>query len=269
MQEIILQFFMVVILFSLVSCSGESETVFDNTEYEMYVTSEPILPQEISVEAEEVAETALPHPFAAALKEFMAGYDGVVRAYLATLDDDGTMGLLIRPTTKVRVFDYGWEEYMYVYRHFGTVFYMQDGELIQISAPGFVAGRYNRLLERLYAHTHIVEIIWKLEYCRWEISTQLDYFSDAYIFYLINGWDNGFFDERNFVAERLDECDITLEIIANRESRAEYARERYGLVALPPPNFGHMYNTDDQTAQILAMTINCVPSLATIIYDYH
>jgi hypothetical protein len=225
MRRIILQFFMLVILLSLVSCG------------------------------EEVEEYALPHPFAAALGEFMSDYDGVVRAYLATLDGSGTMGLLIRPTTKVRVFDYGWEEYVYVYRDFGTVFYMQDGELREIFAPGFVAGRYNRLLERLYAHTHIAEIIWKLEDGRWEISTQLDYFSDAYIFYLNNGWDNGFFDER------LEECDITIEMIANREARAKYARERYGLVALPPPNFGHMYNTDDQTARILAMTVNCVPDL--------
>ena len=39
--------------------------------------------------------SANPHPFATALREYMAGYDGVVRAYLATLDDDGTIGVLV------------------------------------------------------------------------------------------------------------------------------------------------------------------------------
>ena len=246
MRKIILQFFMIIILFSLVSCGGEGETVhFDNAEYEPY-----------------------PHPFAAALKKFMADYDGIVRAYLTTLDDDGTIGVLVRPTTKVMVFDYWYEEYVYVYRHFGTLFYIQDGELFQIDVPGFVAGRYNRLLSRYQAHTHIVEIIWKLEYGKWETSTRLEYFSDAYLFWLFNGCDNGFFDELNFVAEHLDECDITAESIALRDTRAEYAREKYGLVALLPPDFGHMHNTEDHTAQILAMTINCVPSLSATICDY-
>ena len=103
-----------------------------------------------------------------------------------------------------------------------------------------------------------------MEYGRWETSTRLEYFSDAYLFWLFNGYDNEFFDERNFVAEHLDECEITLELIAYRDARAEYAREKYGLVALQPPNFGHMHNTEDHTAQILAMTINSIPSLSAI-----
>jgi len=266
MRKLFLQCFMIIILFSLVSCSGESDAIyFDNAEYEPYIPSEPILPQEIIEDAD---DSTLPHLFAAALEEFIAGYNGDVRAYLATLDDDGTMGVLARPTTKVKVFDYWYDEYVYVLRHFGTLFFMHCGELLQADAPGFVAGRYNRLLSRFYGHTHIVEVIWKMENGRLETSTRLEYFSDAYIFYLINGWDNGFFDERNFDAALLDECDITTELIALREVRAEYAREKYGLVALPPPNFGHMHNTKDQTAQILAMTINCVPSLAATLYDY-
>ncbi|MCL2372945.1 MAG: hypothetical protein FWC78_06040 [Defluviitaleaceae bacterium] len=284
MRKIILQLFVAIILFSLVSCGGGSKAVyFDNAEYEPYMPREPIMPQEIPVEVEEtivnaeVAEktpfeyddgTTLPHPFAVALKAFMADYDGVVRAYLTTLDDDGTIGVFVRPTTKIGVFDYWYEEYMYIYRHFGTVFYIQDGELFQIDPWGFVAGRYNRLLSRYQAHTHIVEIIWKLEYGRWETSTRLEYFSDAYLFSLFNGSDNGFFDERNFDAERINYCDATLEHIAFRDTRAEYAREKYGLVALPPPNFGHIHNTEDHTAQILAMTINCVPSLSTATYGY-
>ena len=77
-----------------------------------------------------------------------------------------------------------------------------------------------------------------------EISTRLEYFSDEYLSTLFDG------------------NDVVAEFIAERDAFAEYAREKYGLVALPPPNFGHMQNTEDQTAQILAVTINCVPSLA-------
>ena len=188
-----------------------------------------------------------PHPFATALKEYMAGYDGVVRAYLVTLDDDGTMGVLTtRPTTRLLV-DYDSGEYGY--GPSGMLFYIQYGDLFQIDVSDwsnwlFVSGRYNRLVERIYAHTHIVEFIYKLEFSRLEISTHLEYFSDEYLSYLF------------------DEYDVVAEIIAERDAHAEYAREKYGLVALSPPNFGHIQNTEDQTAQILAMTVNCVPSLA-------
>jgi len=185
-----------------------------------------------------------PHPFATALMDYMADYDGVVRAYLATLDDDGTMGVLTtRPTTSV-LFDYDSREYRY--NPSGTLFYIQDGDLFQLDVSGwlFVSGRYNRLMARHYGHTHIVEIIYKLEFGRLETSTRLEYFSDEYLSMLF------------------DEYDVVAEVIAERDARAEYAREKYGLVAQLPPNFGHMRNTEDQTAQILAMTINCVPSLA-------
>jgi len=183
------------------------------------------------------------HPFATALREYMAGYDGVVRAYLVTLDDDGTIGVLTtRPTTSVLIdYDTG----TYAYGPSGMLFYMQDGELFQIDVSGwfFVAGRYNRLMERLCTHTHIIEIIYKLEFGRLEISTRLEYFSDEYLSMLF------------------DNYDIVAEFIAERDALAEYAREKYRLVGLLPPNLGHMRNTADQTAQILAMTINCVPSL--------
>ena len=191
-----------------------------------------------------VIETTLPHPFATALREYMAGYEGVVRAYLATLDDDGTMGVLTtRPTSRVLV-DYDTREYRY--NPSTTLFYIQDGDLFQIDVSGwlFVSGRYNRLMERLYTHTHVVEFIYKLEFGRLEISTRLEYFSDEYLSYLFDG-----------------DYDIVAERIAERDALAEYAREKYGLVALPPPNFGHTRNAEDQTAQILAMTTNCVPSL--------
>ena len=101
------------------------------------------------------------------------------------------------------------------------------------------------LMSRIHTHTHTVEFIYKLESGRLEISTRLEYFSDEYLSMLF------------------DEYDVVAKFIAERDALAEHAREKYGLVALPPPNFGHMRNTQDQTAQILAMTIDCVPNLTT------
>ena len=192
---------------------------------------------------EDVPMPTDPHPFATALREYMAGYDGVVRAYLATLDDGGTMGVLTtRPTTRILV-DYDSGEYGY--GSSGTLFYLQDGDLVQIDVSGwlFVAGKYNRLMERIYTHTHVVEFIYKLEFGRLEISTRLEYFSDEYLSML--------YDDYNVVTES----------IAERNASAEYAREKYGLVALPPPSFGHMRNAEDQTVQILTMTINCANTM--------
>jgi len=186
-----------------------------------------------------------PHPFATALKDYMEDYDGVVRAFLVTLDDDGTMGVLAtRPTTRELV---GYDSEEYGYGFSGTLFYIQDGELFQIDASWlFVSGKYNRLVDRVHGHTHEAEFIFKLEFGRLETSTRLEYFSDEYLEYLSDG-------NYDWLAERIFE----------RDSRAAYAREKYGLVSLLPPNFGHMRNTQDQTAQILAMTANCVPSLDT------
>ena len=178
----------------------------------------------------------------------MEDYDGIVRAFLVTLDDDGTMGVLAtRPTTRELV-DYDSEEYGYGFS--GTLFYIQDGALSQMDLWGwgspFVSGRRNRLMSRFHGHTHEVEFIFKLEFGRLETSTRLEYFSDEYLEYLSDG-------NYDWLAERIFE----------RDSRAAYAREKYWLVSLLPPNFGHMRNTQDQTAQILAMTVNCVPSLDT------
>jgi hypothetical protein len=262
MRKIILLFFMVFILLFLMSCGKESETVhFNNAEYESSKQSELILSEEIIADealqevyaeetpVEDVDETTLLHPFATALMEYIEGYEGDVLAYLATLDDDGTMGVLTtRPTTRYRVWNDYDDSYDYAYGISGTLFYMQDDEVFQIDVSDrwlFVAGRYNRLMVRQYGHTHIVEIIYKLESDRLETSTRLEYFSDEYLSMLF------------------DDDDIVAELATERDALAEYARERYGLIAQPPPNFGHMQNTEDQTAQILSMTINCVPSLAT------
>jgi len=263
MRKIILQLFMISILLSFVSCSGGSEPAYlGNVEPEPNTAviesleenaqdAEPyyaniydtFIPFYEPYPYENVQMSTAPHPFATALKEYMVGYDGVVRAYFTTLDDDGTMGVLTtRPTTRVLV-DYDHGEYGY--GPSGMLLYMQDGELFQVDVSGwlFVSGKYNRLVQRLYAHTHIVEFIYKLEFGRLEISTRLEYFSDEYLLYL------------------LDDYDAAAESIARRDALAEYAREKYGLVALLPPNLGHMRNAEDQTAQILAMTINCVPKL--------
>jgi len=215
----------------LTACNGENDGTANREENASRLTIR------YAYDIHEEFITALPHPFATALKEYIAGYDGDVRAYLTTLDDDGTMGVLTtRPTTRALVdYDTG----AYAYGPSGMLFYIQDGNLFQIDVSGwfFVAGRYNRLMERLDAHTHTVEIIYKLEFGRLEISTRLEYFSDEYLLYL------------------LGEYEAVAESIAKRDALAEYAGEKYGLVALPPPGLGHMRNTEDQTAQILAMTI--------------
>jgi len=222
-----------VTLFVFTACNRSIDIITPPIEAEEVVEEIPI---------KDVDETTLPHPFATALREYMEGYDGVVRAYLTTLDDDGTMGVLTSKTPILEFSEY-WEEY--IYRHPGTLFYMQDGGLVQVDTEGlFVSGRYNRLMRRFYTHTFMVEIVYKLESGRLEISTQLEYFSDDYLSML--------FDDDGVIAER----------IAERDARAEYAREKYGFVAVLPSYLGHMPNTQDQTAQILAMTINCVPSLA-------
>jgi len=241
-------FVLLLVMLFMVACSSAE---YEEVNCETYEASIPIetkvyLPPmltPVSHPHENVLMLANPHPFATALREYMANYDGMVRAYLATLDDDGTIGVLTtRPTTRILV-DYDSGEY--AYGPSGTLFYMQDGDLFQIDVCGwlFVAGRYNRLMERLYAHTHIVEFIYKLEFGKLEISTRLEYFSDEYLSMLFNDYD------------------IVAEFIAERYGLAEYAREKYGLVAQLSPNFGHMRNTDDQTALILAMTMDCVPSL--------
>ena len=183
----------------------------------------------------------IPHPFAVALKEYMANYDDVVSAYLVTLDDNGAIGVLTsRIPVMVRQLWNEPDEYIYFYEPLGTLFYLQNDELYQMNANRvFVSGRYNRLLSRIYAHTHIVEFVYKLEYNKLVVSTRLEYFSDDYLLYL------------------LDDYDIAAKFITERD----YIREKYGLGAPLPLHMGRMQNTECQTAQILAMTINCIPRI--------
>jgi len=181
-----------------------------------------------------------PHPFAEALREYMENYIGIIHANLVTLDDDGKVGVLVSRTPTLEFSEY-WEEYVFVRP--GTLFFIQDGELFQFETLDFfVSGRYNRLMGRYSRHTYMVEVVFKLESGRLEDSTRLEYFSDEYLSILF------------------DNYDVVAEFIAERDARAEYAREKYGLVALLPPLHGHMRNTQDQTEQILAMTVDCAPS---------
>ena len=192
---------------------------------------------------DEVIEGAiLPHPFATALAEYMDDYDAIVHAFLVTLDDSGAIGILTtRPATGI-LFDYDSGEYRY--NPSGVLFYMRNGELAQIDVSDrwlFAAGRYHRLMERLETHIHVVDIIYTLEDGRLEEVMRLEYLSEEYLLMLF------------------DDEDIVAEMIAAHEEQVEHAKERFGLDMLPHE---HLQNTEDQTAQILALTINCVPSLA-------
>ena len=175
---------------------------------------------------------ARPHPFSVALSDYMAAYDGVIRAFLVTLDDFGSIGMFVAKTPELVLFDYDLQEYYY--SSVATLFFMDNDDLHQVGASGlFVSGRYNRLMTRLYAHTHIVEFIYVLENGQLHESTRLEYFEDDYLLYLSGG---------NFGAER---------------NRRDALREKNGLDFRPLPNPWLMENMQDQTDKILAMTINC------------
>lgn len=169
----------------------------------------------------------------------MEDYDGAVRAFLVTLDDNGTLGVLATKTPVWTIFDYDLQEYKYT--SIATLFFVEGGNIHQVDASGlFVSGKYNRLMNRLYAHTHIVEFIYVLENGQLREATRLEYFDDDYLLYLHD------FDH-----------EAVAEIIARRNA----LREMYGLGLHPLPNPWLMEHIQDQTAEILAMTTNCVPSL--------
>ena len=227
---------MVLSLHYIFSKDAEVETIFNANEELILSIARTLTNMNFPNESEANAQ---PHPFATALREYMENYDGVVRADLVTLDDDGAIGMLISRMPTLEFSEY-WEDYVNKYHE--TLFFMQNGNLFQLNTSGlFVSGRYNRLVGRFHTHTFMVENIYKLEFGRLEVSTSLEYFSDEYLSML--------FDNYNVVAE----------LISERDALSEAAIEKYGLVAQSPPNLGHMQNTQDQTAQILAMTVNGVP----------
>ena len=193
----------------------------------------------ITAEDEPLCLYARPHPFVAALEEYMEDYDGAVRAFLVTLDDNGTLGVLATKTPVWTIFDYDLQEYKYT--SIATLFFVEGGNIHQVDASGlFVSGKYNRLMNRLYAHTHIVEFIYVLENGQLREATRLEYFDDDYLLYLHD------FDH-----------EAVAEIIARRNA----LREMYGLGLHPLPNPWLMEHIQDQAAEILAMTTDCVPSL--------
>ena len=194
----------------------------------------------IYLEDEPTQETSDPHPFALALSEHIENYNGVVRAFFVTLDNSGTIGILATKTPEWVLFDYDMQEYRY--SSIATLFFMQDDDLAQLDVSGlFVSGRYNRLMSRLYAHTHIVEFIYALEHGELQTSTCLKYFEDDYLRYLLGN-------------------EAATEAIAERNT----LREQYGLPVRPLPNPWLMESIPNQTEQILSMTINCAPSLEIV-----
>ena len=179
------------------------------------------------------------HPFAVALCEYMGGYDGAVRAFLVTLDDNGTIGVLATKTPEWVLFDYDLQEYNY--SSVATLFFMEGDNLHQFDASGlFASGRYNRLMNRLYAHTHTVEFIYIIENGQLQPTTRLEFFDDDYLLYLFEG-------DHEAVAERVVHRTAT--------------RESYGLDPILCNNPWLMEGIQDQTIQILAMTINCALNL--------
>ena len=142
MRKTILKFFMISILLSFASCDGVSETAhFNNAGFEPDIVAIETFEENLQDAKPHDADTCdasmlsdelhlndnismatSPHPFATALKEYIADYDGIILAYLATLDDNGTIGVLAtRPTTR-ELIDYDSGEYGYGF--LGTLFYM-------------------------------------------------------------------------------------------------------------------------------------------------
>ena len=180
-----------------------------------------------------------PHPFAIALEEHIQGYDGVVRAFLVTLDDYGTIGVMTARTPEKLLYDYDLQLYVYVPPV--TLFFIQDGNVHQLETTWiFASGRYYRLMDRLYGHTHMVEHIYVLEDGRLQIATRLEYFTDEYLMYLFE-----------------NDYEAVAGIITHRDS----FREKDGLPIPPLPNPWVMENVQEQNSEILALTINCVPRL--------
>ena len=180
-----------------------------------------------------------PHPLARALRDYMAGNIVIYNPYilypelyrissqiriaeLVTLDDIGTMGVLLE-------IDDGAMSKVLLYMYNDKLFYSLQG---WSSHGAFGSGRYNRMMSDMHGQVHI----YTLESGRVVISTSwVDASLDGGSFYF-----NG-----KPVAE--DEFNTL----------AEHARAKYGMDGAGVDRF----DRDDQTMQILAMTINCVPSL--------
>jgi hypothetical protein len=183
---------------------------------------------------------ANPHPLAKALGDYIAGniavhnpvilYPELYRissevrsAELVTLDDMGTMGVLLEIDDDVIS-----KVLLYIYND--ELLYSLQG---WVGHGAFGAGRYNRLMSDSHGQAHI----YTLESGRLVIST---WWVDAYV-----GWGG---DQFRFNGQYVTEDEFN--------TLVECALVRYGMD-------GPWVYRDDQTDQILAMTINCVPDLTT------
>ena len=231
MRKNVLGFFAALSILLLAACGSQPNT-YPITEYA----------EEVSAPGSDAYQhfPAEPHPLAMALRAYTEDYDGVVRAFWVTLDDQGTTGVLATKTPEWVLFNYDWQEYGYI--SVATLFFMEGGQVRQVGASGlFAAGKYNRLMDRLYAHTHIVEYIYALENGQLQPTTRLEYFADDYLLQLFN------YDP---------------EAIAGTVASRNNLREMYGLEPHPVPNPWLMEGIEDQTALILAMTIHCEPRVS-------
>jgi hypothetical protein len=178
-----------------------------------------------------------PHPLAEALWNYMAGnivvYNPVYSwripseihfAELVTLDDVGTIGVLIT------IGEGMWHRVLlYIYND--ELFYSSQGF---VGHGAFGAGRYNRLMYSWHGFTEI----FTLESGRLVISTS--WFDPD-----VDGHDAPFRFNEQVVTE--DEFNTLVELA--------YARYGFGT-------WTYRFDREDQTKQILAMSENCIPSIA-------
>ena len=183
-----------------------------------------------------------PHPLTEALSNYLAGniviynpyilypevhrISGEIRvAELVTLDDIGTLGVLLE-------LDDGVMSKVLLYIYNDELLYSLQG---WSHHGAFGAGRYNRLMSDMNGHVNI----YTLGAGRQVVSTSwVDASGTDGISFRFNG---------QYVAE--DEFNTLV----------EYAKVRYGMEGA----WGDRFDRDDQTMQILDMTIDCVPALLT------
>ena len=170
-------------------------------------------------------KAAIPHPFAAALRDYMEGNIEVWNAYydvrissevrmaqLVTLDDAGTMGVLL-------TIDDGFVSRVLLYMYNDELFYSLQG---WSHHGAFGAGRYNRLMSAMGGDGRV----YTLESGRLVISS--------------SWWDGTYYDGiLRFNGQVVTEAEFDM-LLA-----------RYGFDGTWGDRFGI-----DQTAQILAMTVN-------------
>ena len=240
MKKIFLRLsFLLSVFIAFTSCESRIDYYPVVTEYVFDDVIEAIITTDTPSSSDEPMPTN-PHPLARALKDYMAGNIAVYNPYilypelhrissevrsaeLVTLDDIGTIGVLLE-------IDDGAMSKVLLYMYNDELFYSQEG---WSTHGAFGSGRYNRMMSDMHGQVHI----YTLESGRVVISTSwVDASLDGGSFYF-NGQPVTE-DEFNTLVER--------------------AKARYGMDSACIDRL----NRDDQTMQILAMTINCVPGFA-------